>query len=93
MISTHKICAGETKMAVRKKTDSNNPTLQYEDGLHMKKVTRRTESLAEQLNKTIMASDEGWKKIYSRNLADHNKIKWGDNFWKNLEIAVAVILI
>ena len=45
------------------------------------------------MNKTIMESNENWSTIYSHNLADNTKMKWGDNFWKNLGIAVAVILI
>ena len=91
MTATHIVWAGDTKLALKKKVDSDNPTLQYEDRLSMRKVTLRTESLAERINKTIM--DANWGTIYSHNLADHNRMQWGDNFWKNLEFAIPVILI
>ena len=39
-----------------------------------------------------MESDANWGKVYSHNLADHNRMQWGDNFWKNLGIAIAVML-
>ena len=63
MQATHIIWAGDTKLALRKKTDSNNPSLQYEDSLHMRKVTLRTKSLEELMSKTIMESNKNWGTI------------------------------
>ena len=58
----------------------------------MRKVTLRTESLAERLNRTIMASNDDWGKLYSHNLSNHNKMQRATQFWKNMGITVAIIL-